>query len=128
MEKLRITVEGKVFEVTVERADSTDSPASATRPVAAPAAPAPAAAPAPDPAAAPKPASGEGDVLSPLAGVVQSVDATVGATVKAGDTIMTLEAMKMYTPINAESDGTVKAVHVKAGDAVEEGQPLYALS
>lgn len=124
MEKLRITVEGKVFEVTVERADSNDSPRPVARSSAA------AAAPAPPPAAAPAPApaAGEGDVLSPLAGVVQSVGAEVGATVKSGDTIMTLEAMKMYTPINADCDGTIKAVHVKAGNAVEEGQPLYSIS
>lgn len=127
MEKLRITVEGKVFEVTVERADGNDSPASAVRPVvAAPAAAASrVAAPAPAPAPA---AAAEGDVLSPLAGVVQSVAVSPGDSVKAGDTIMTLEAMKMYTPINAETDGTVKAVHAKAGDAVEEGQPLYTLA
>lgn len=124
MEKLRITVEGKVFEVTVERADGNDSPASAVRPVAAASA-AKVAAPAPAPAPT---AAAEGDVLSPLAGVVQSVAVSPGDSVKAGDTIMTLEAMKMYTPINAETDGTVKVVHAKAGDAVEEGQPLYTLA
>jgi len=121
MEQLRITVDGKVYEVTVERTDVT-SPASA--PPAVQAAPARAT---PAPAPAPVASAAEGDCLSPLAGIVQSLGVEVGATVKEGDLIMTLEAMKMYTPVNAESGGTVKAIHVKAGDAVEEGQPLYTL-
>ena len=127
MEQLRITVDGKVYEVTVEH---TDQAPSAT-PQATPAAPAQAAAaapaPAPAPAAAPA-AAQAGDALSPLAGVVQSVAVEPGATISEGDLIMTLEAMKMYTPVNAEASGTLKAVHVKAGDAVEEGQALYTIA
>ena len=127
MEQLRITVDGKVYEVTVERTgeDQASSPAPQTAPVqAAAASPAQAAAPAPTPT----PAAQAGDALSPLAGIVQSLAVDVGASVNEGDLMMTLEAMKMYTPINAESSGTVKAIHVKAGDAVEEGQSLYTIA
>jgi biotin carboxyl carrier protein len=128
MDQLRITVEGKVYDVTVEKIDSDESagtaPAAAVR-SAAPAARA--AAPAPVPAA-PKPvAAGSGDAPSPLAGLVQAIEADVGAHVNEGDLVITLEAMKMYTPINAPMSGTITAMHVKVGDAVEEGQILYTI-
>ena len=129
MEHLRITVEGKVYDVIVEKTGSESSAAPATAPVvhaAAAAAPARAAAPAPAPA--PKPAAGgAGDAHSPLAGIVQAIDANVGTVVKEGDLVITLEAMKMYTPINAVASGTITAIHVKVGDAVEEGQTLYTI-
>jgi biotin carboxyl carrier protein len=130
MDHLRITVEGKVYDVVVEKIDSAPSATAAASPTAvraaAPAAaPARAAAPAP---AAPKPVTaGAGDAPSPLAGIVQAIDATVGAAVKEGDLVLTLEAMKMYTPINAPMSGTITAIHVKVGDAVEEGQILYTI-
>lgn len=129
MEHLRITVEGKTYDVVVEKIGG-DRAATTTTPVVHAAAPvsARAIAPAPAPAPAPKPAAaGAGDALSPLAGIVQAIDAAVGATVKEGDLVITLEAMKMYTPINAVGDGTIKAIHVKIGDAVEEGQVLYTI-
>lgn len=133
MEQLRITVAGKVYDVTVEKFDDGDSgsqykPAPVVRAAAAaaaaPAKPAPAPAPAPS---APR-AAGAGDVTSPLAGLVQAIDAAVGASVKEGDAVVTLEAMKMYTAINAPTAGTITAIHVKVGDAVEEGQALYTIS
>jgi len=126
MKHLRITVEGKTYDVTVERLDSPD----ATGPVTAPpqAVGSAAAAPIAVPKAAPKPAAAPGDVLSPLAGIVKAIAAEVGASVKAGDAVMTLEAMKMYTSINAPADGTLTAIHVNPGDSVDEGQPLYTLA
>ena len=131
MDHLRITVEGKVYDVVVEKisGDSASAPAPAPAPVvrsAAPAAPARAVAPAAAPA--PKPVSGgAGDAHSPLAGIVQTIHLDVGAVVKEGDLVITLEAMKMYTPINAVASGTITAIHVKVGDAVEEGQTLYTI-
>jgi biotin carboxyl carrier protein len=80
------------------------------------------------PKAAPKATAAAGDITSPLAGIVKSLDVAVGAQVKAGDAVLTLEAMKMYTAMNAPTDGTVTAIHVKPGDAVDEDQPLYTLS
>ena len=131
MKKLRITVDGKVFDVSVELLDqvSSTTAAPAPAPVAAPApaasAPVSAPAPAQSPAHAPAPAAaGAGDVPSPLAGKVVSLDVAAGAPVKAGDQILTLEAMKMNTIIYAPASGTLTAFCVNPGDTVQEGQAL----
>ena len=125
MEHLRITVAGKVYDVVVEKIDNDEPEVAAPRVYAA----APAAAPrivTPPPAAAKAPAA-PGDALSPLAGIVQAIAMEVGAAVNEGDLVITLEAMKMYTSINATATGTITAMHVKVGDAVEEGQVLYTI-
>lgn len=128
MKKLRITVDGKTFDVTVEMLD-----APATAPVATPApvatvasasVSAPVAAASARPAAAAAPA---GAVPSPLAGKVVSIDVKVGQAVAEGAQLLTLEAMKMNTFVYAPKAGTVSAVHVNAGDAVEEGAALVTL-
>lgn len=133
MEHLRITVAGKVYDVIVEKidGDESDTPV-AQAPVVRNTAPAPAAravaAAPPAQAPAPKASAGAGDATSPLAGIVQAINVPVGATVNEGDLIVTLEAMKMYTSINATTGGTIQAIHVKVGDAVEEGQVLYTIA
>jgi biotin carboxyl carrier protein len=127
MKKLRVTVDGKVFEVLVEVLDEGAAPAaavSAPRPAAAVVAP-PSSAPK---AAAPAGPSGPGDVRSPLAGKVVAIGVKVGDAVAADQQVITLEAMKMNTFINAPKAGTVSAILVNAGDAVEEGQVLLKLS
>lgn len=124
MEHLRITVEGRVYEVVVERiGEECEGHAAAVfvRPAA------PATRPAVAPVATPRPTAASGDATSPLAGIVQAIDAPVGTVVREGDRVITLEAMKMYTPIHAVASGTIAAVHVKVGDAVEEGQVLYTI-
>ena len=124
MEHLRITVAGKVYDVVVEKIDNDETEFAAPRVYAA----APAAAPriaTPPPAA--KVPGAPGDAVSPLAGIVQAIALDVGAAVNEGDLVITLEAMKMYTPINAPAGGTITAIHIKVGDAVEEGQALYAI-
>lgn len=123
MKQLRITVEGKTYDVSVEITDEgapAGAPAAAAPVSAAPAAAAPVTAP-------PVAVAAEGDITSPLAGVVQAIEVAAGASVNEGDLIITLEAMKMYTSINAPGTGTVTAIHVNVGDAVDEGQPLYTL-
>jgi biotin carboxyl carrier protein len=120
MKQLRITIEGKTYDVAVEITDEGAPQTSAPVAAAAAAAPAPVT-------AAPVTAAAEGDVTSPLAGVVQAVEAAVGTAVTEGQLVITLEAMKMYTSINAPAAGTVTAIHCKVGDAVDEGQPLYTL-
>lgn len=134
MRKLKVTVDGKVYEVSVEIEGEAAAPAAA--PVAAPA-PAPVAAPAPAPVAAPAPAPapapaaapvGGTAVPSPLAGKVVSIDTKVGASVKDGDQILTIEAMKMNTYIYANKAGTVAAINVNVGDGVEEGQALAVIA
>lgn len=137
MKKLKVTVDGKVYEVSVEIEGEAAAPAApapapvapvASAPIApAPVAPAPVAAPAPAAAPAAVPAGASG-VPSPLAGKVVSIDTKVGATVKDGDQILTIEAMKMNTYIYANKAGTVSAINVNVGDGVEEGQVLAVIA
>lgn len=106
-------------------ADFVAAEAPALAPKPAPAAPAPVAAPAPAPAPAP---AGANAVTAPLPGKVTQVLVKVGDTIKAGDTVLMLEAMKMENSITAESSGTVKAVLVEAGAQVQNGQALIELA
>jgi len=130
MKKLRITVDGKIFDVGVELLDEQGKPM-----VGQPAAPAfqqTSVAPPPS-SAAPKPAAaaasaGPGTVTSPLAGRIVSIDCQVGQKVASGAQLVTVEAMKMNTFVYAEHDGTVAEIHVNPADAVEEGQVLVTLS
>jgi len=124
MEHLRITVAGKAYDVVVEKIDHDESETPTPRVYAA----APAAAPriaTPPPAA--KSAAAPGEAVSPLAGIVQAIALEVGAAVNEGDLVITLEAMKMYTSINAPTSGSLTAMHVKVGDAVDEGQILFMI-
>ncbi|MCA1909661.1 MAG: biotin/lipoyl-binding protein, partial [Magnetospirillum sp.] len=90
----------------------------AAAPIAAPPSPVPAAA---------KPLAGAGDEISPLAGVVESLTVSLGQSVCAGDKILVIEAMKMKTPIHANHSGTVKAIAVVVGQAVEAGAVLMTI-
>lgn len=123
MKNYTITVNGNVYDVTVEEG-------GAGAPAARPAAAAPKAAPA---AAAPKaaaPAGGAGSVKleAKAAGKVFAVEASVGQTVKKGDTVVILEVMKMETPVVAETDGTIASIDVAKGDSVEVGTVLATMN
>ena len=72
--------------------------------------------------------SGVKAVMSPLPGVIIAVKVNVGDTVKAGDVVAVLEAMKMENEIQSEYDGTVSSVNVSQGDSVLEGTLLLSLS
>lgn len=128
--KLRITVEGKAYEVDVEVLDSSAAPAGVAAPAASPApksAPAPAAAPAP--ASAPAAGSaGAGDVQSPIAGSVVKVAVKVGDSVALNDTLLVLEAMKMESNVASPIAGTVREVCANAGDSVQAGQVLVRVA
>jgi acetyl-CoA carboxylase biotin carboxyl carrier protein len=109
------------------------APAPAMAPPAAPA-PAAAAAAAPEPAAAPVPVSADNAVLSPMVGTFYrspSPDAAafveVGQTVRVGDVLCIVEAMKMMNQIEADRAGTVTAIHVADGEPVEFDQPLITI-
>ena len=140
--KYQVKVDGKVFEVEVEKIGGgyasltpgslTAAPAAPVAPVApAPqaAAPAPApaapAAPAPAPAAAPA-ASGAGDVVAPMPGTVLKVNVNNGDTVASGDVILILEATKMENEIVAPCAGTV-TLNVKAGETVDTDAVLASV-
>jgi biotin carboxyl carrier protein len=129
---LRITVEGKAYDVVVEDltedAGSTfyQTPSVGMAP-AAPIARAPAAAAAAAPVA-PAAAGGPDDKLAPLAGVIVEVAVKVGDKVNQGDKVVVIEAMKMKTTVTAHKAGTVASIAVKTGDAVDAGQSLLTIS
>ena len=122
MKNYTITVNGNVYDVTVEENGSTGAAAPTPRKMAA--------APKAAPAAAPKAAGTAGSIKveAPVAGKVFKIEANVGASVKRGDTILILEAMKMENPIVAPEDGTVASIDVAVGDAVESGAVLATLN
>lgn len=122
MKTYTITVNGNVYNVTVEEGQTSGAPAAA--PVAAPKA-APAAAPK---AAAPAASAGSVKVTAGAAGKVFKVEASVGQAVKAGDPVIILEAMKMEIPVVAPQDGTVASIDVAVGDGVEAGATLASLN
>ncbi len=123
MKNYTITVNGNVYEVTVEEGASTGAPAAA--PKAMPAAPK--AAPAPK-AAAPSGTAGSVVVTSPMPGKILAVKVKVGQAVKKGDVLMVLEAMKMENDIVAPQDGTVASVNVGVNDSVEPGATLATMN
>lgn len=118
-----VTVNGTPYQVELEEAPA--APVQAVPAQSAPIQTAPAAAPAqPAPAA-----SGAGKaVTSPLPGVIIAVKVNVGDSVKAGQEVAVLEAMKMENSIEATHDGTVTAVHVAKGDSVLEGASVVTIA
>ena len=122
MKNYTITVNGNVYDVTVEENGAGAAPVA--RPAAAPKA-APAAAPA-----APKAAVGAGsiEVKAGAAGKVFKIEANVGQAVKKGDAVIIIEAMKMEIPVVAPEDGTVASIDVAVGDAIDSGAVLATLN
>ena len=121
MKNYTITVNGNVYEVTVE-----EGAGAASAPAAAPKA-APKAAPAAPKAAAPAAGAGSIKVEAGAAGKIFKVEKQVGASVKKGDAVIILEAMKMEIPVVAPADGTVASIDVNVGDMVEAGACLATL-
>lgn len=125
MKYYNITVNGVAYSVSVEETATGAAPVAA-----APAAPvAPKAAPAP--AAAPKAAAGAAGavaVKAPMPGNILDVKVAAGASVKAGDVLVILEAMKMENEIVAPQDGTVASINVNKGDTVNSGDVLVSMN
>ncbi|WP_294723138.1 biotin/lipoyl-containing protein [uncultured Gemmiger sp.] len=119
MKNLIVTVNGVAYNVTVEEGTGA---AAASAPVAA----APAAAPAAP--AAPAGAAGSVTVTAPMPGNILDVKVKAGDSVKAGDTLLILEAMKMENEISAPQDGTVASVNVRKGDVVNSGDLLCTMN
>ena len=115
MKNYTITVNGNVYDVTVD-----DGVAGA----------APAAAPKAAPAAAPAASAGAGSIKveAGAAGKVFKIEASVGQAVKKGDTVVIIEAMKMEIPVVAPEDGTVASIDCAVGDPVEAGAALATLN
>lgn len=119
MKNYTITVNGNVYDVTVEETGSTSGAAAPRRTAAKPAA-----------AAAPAASAGAGSIKieAGAAGKVFKIEKKVGDAVKKGDTVLVLEIMKMETPVVAPEDGTVASIDVAVGDAVESGALLATLN
>ncbi len=140
MKQYNITVNGKTYQVEVEEVNSAAS-ATVQRPSApqvtyAPQTPAPAAAPAVPaapatpaaPAAPPREVPAGGTVInSPMPGTILDIRTSEGKSVKTGDVLMILEAMKMENEIMAPHDGTVTAIHAVKGASVNAGDVLVVL-
>ena len=123
MKRFNVTVNGVTYDVTVEEInDST--------PVATPAPTAPVAAPKAAPAPAKKAPTGNAGsvaVKAPMPGTIMKVNVSVGATVKKGDVLCVLEAMKMENDICAPADGKVASVNVQKGASVQTEEVLVTL-
>ena len=121
MKNYTITVNGNVYDVTVEE----NGNGAAAAPVAAPK-----AAPKAASKAAPKAAAGAGSIKveAGAAGKGFKIEASVGQKVSRGDAVLIVEAMKMEIPVVAPEDGTVASIDVAVGDAVEAGQTLATLN
>ena len=121
MKNYTITVNGNVYDVTVEEKGAGAAPVMAAA--------APAQAPVAAPKAAPK-ATGAGsvEVKAGAAGKVFKVVANVGQSVSKGDTVVIIEAMKMEIPVVAPEDGTVASIDCAVGDPVESGAVLATLN
>ena len=110
MKKYRVNVNGTEYEITLEEVTGAEAAVAPKAPAA--------------PAAAP--AGGE-KVVAPMPGNILAVNVNVGATVKKGDVLLILEAMKMENEIQAPVDGTVTGVSVQKGAVVESGALLVTI-
>ena len=121
-DKASVTVNGVSYDVELENGVPAAAPVQ-TVPQAAVSAPQAAA-----PAAPATAAKGAGkDIVSPLPGVIISVDVKEGQAVKRGQKVAVIEAMKMENEILAECDGTVTAIHVSKGDSVLEDAKIVTI-
>ena len=115
MKKYRVTVNGTAYEIELEElTGAAPAPAAAT------------SAPAPAPAPAAAPAGGE-QVTSPMPGTILSINVAAGDTVKRGQVLMVLEAMKMENEIMCPCDGKIASVNTSKGASVESGTLLCVI-
>ena len=123
MKRYNITVNGNTYEVFVEEAgEATSAPVSA--PVMPAAAPAPVAKPAPKATGA----QGANKVTSPMPGTILDVKVSVGQSVKKGDVVCILEAMKMENEIPAPCDGVIASINVQKGASVAANDILASIN
>lgn len=120
MKNYTITVNGNVYDVTVEENGQANAPVAAPRKAAS----------APVAAAAPVKTAGAGSIKieAGAAGKVFKIESAAGTAVKKGDPVLILEIMKMETPVVAPEDGTVASINVAVGDSVEAGALLATMN
>lgn len=120
MKRFNVSVNGKAYDVSVEEITDGSAPAAPVQTAAAPA--------AAKPAAAPKAAAGAGTkVTAPMPGTILEIKVSVGDTIKKGQPIMVLEAMKMENDIVASCDGKITSILVKKGDNVNASDALATI-
>ncbi len=124
--KYLVNLNGKNYEVEVEKTDAVITSVTDAAPVSAPVVPAAPVA-APTTPAAPAASAKGTQVTSPMPGTILSVSASAGQAVKSGDVIMILEAMKMENEIVAPCDGTVAQILVQKGSTVDTGSVLAVI-
>lgn len=130
MKKLRVTVEGKVYEVLVEILDegAVASPAPVAAKTSAVSSSFVAAAPAASTPARSPASAGSGEVVSPLSGKIVSIDVKTGDAVTEGAQLATIEAMKMNTYVFAPKAGRIGSILVNSGDGIDEGAVILRLA
>ncbi|MBQ9472287.1 MAG: biotin/lipoyl-binding protein [Ruminococcus sp.] len=122
MKNLRITVNGTVYDVQVEELGSDAAPAPAAAPAAV-------ASATPVKAAAQRKTAAAGEkVAAPMPGTIVSVNVSEGQSVKKGDVLVVLEAMKMENEIKAPRDGSISSVAVSKGASVDTGATLVTIA
>ena len=110
MEKYKVTINGKVYEVEVEKMEGTTAPS-----------------PTPAPAPAPAPSAATGETLkAPIQGTVLKVNVQPGQSVKAGQVVCVIEAMKLENDIVSDRDGVIGEIFVRERDTVDNGQELIS--
>lgn len=124
----RVNVNGKVYEVEVEEITAGGQQTVAAAPAPAPVTPKPApVAPAPAPTPAPKAATTGEIVEAPMPGTIVDIKVKVGDTVKEGDLVAVIEAMKMETDLFSTKSGVVTAVNAGKGASVNTGDAIITL-
>ncbi len=123
IKKLKVTVDGKSYEVSV---DVPDEPKEVVSQPVVSSSPAPVDTTPVSPSSTGK-AAGPGDIVSPLAGRVISIGVEPGQDVKEGDHVLTLEAMKMNTFVFAPKNGKIKEIRAQVGTGVQEGDVLMVM-
>jgi len=123
MKKYNVNVNGTLYEVEIELVDEKEI--SKSNVAAAPAAPKAEAAPAAAPVAA---SAGSETISSPMPGTILSVNVSAGSSIKKGQVLMVLEAMKMENEIMAPKDGTIASVAVTKGATVNSGDVLCVIA
>ena len=121
--KANVTVNGKSYQVELDRPAKPAVSKPVARPAAAPAAAPVAAAPAPKAA----PTAGGAGIKAPLPGVILDIKVKVGDAIAKGQTVAILEAMKMENNINADREGTVVSINVEKGQSIAEGTDIITL-
>jgi glutaconyl-CoA/methylmalonyl-CoA decarboxylase subunit gamma len=120
-QEVELTVNGTSYTVAVDKKDEDVQPKKVTRPAAAPVSPTGA------PVVVKKPVSGAGVIKAPLPGVILHIDVKIGDTVKVGEKLLTLEAMKMENTIPSDVAGKVLDIKVEPGTTVMEGTDLVVI-